>query len=60
MSRVEYYPDTFCPIIKGKCRSDCQWVYENLEISEDGIDREISCAVNYIVETLLELEAIDE
>lgn len=60
MSKVEHYPDTFCPIIQGKCRSDCQWVYENIEITEDGINREVSCAINHIVETLLELDMIDD
>lgn len=60
MSNLEHFPDTFCPIIKDKCRSDCQWLYQDLEITEDGITREVSCAMNYVVETLLELEIVDE
>lgn len=60
MGKVELFNDTFCPILKDNCRSDCQWVYENIEITDDGISRTVNCAMNYIVETLLELEMIDE
>lgn len=60
MSKVEHFPDTFCPIIQGKCRSDCQWVYVGIEITDEGINRQVDCAVNHIVESLLELEIIDD
>lgn len=60
MNKAAYIKDTFCPILNDKCRSDCQWLYENVEITDDGINSDFSCAVNYIVETLLVLDFLDD
>lgn len=60
MAETRFFEDKFCPITKGPCRTDCNWIYSEIEITEDGITEENECAVNMVVNALLELEYIDE
>ncbi len=38
----------WCPISGQPCRSDCAWLDEEYDIDDDGVTREVFCAVAVI------------
>lgn len=53
MAEKRLFPNRFCPMTKECCRTDCMWCYIENEITEDGIDEHINCALNVLAEAFM-------
>lgn len=54
------FDKSFCPILRDKCREDCDWLHEIVFLNDDGITKNNYCAVNMIANSLFELTEPDE
>lgn len=60
LKTYRYFDDKYCPIRDGACYEMCEWCYINVELTEDGINEKINCAINVIAEALCEMDLIGE
>lgn len=46
----------FCPLTKENCRDDCAWADIAVELDEDGVTREVFCAITVLAAKLIILD----
>lgn len=44
---------TFCPLTKEECRDDCSWCDVQYTMDDDGIERELACAIGILASCAL-------
>lgn len=54
---VKYgYVEAWCPLSKEPCREDCAWADVVVEMTEDGMDKSVVCAIAVIGGFLLDFD----
>lgn len=59
MTKDSFLKNSFCPLLKGPCYDDCDWMHAFVYFDEDGMERELKCVLNVIADQLLGEGVVD-